>query len=51
MKKIVFQKLHKVIGAMLVFVMVVSLGDCAKPDSGPGTENPGYENKTEDNSA
>lgn len=50
-KKVVFQKLHKVIGSMLVFGMVVSLAACAKPNSNPGAENPAKGNAAEDNSA
>ncbi len=51
MKKVVFQKLHKVIGAMLVFGMVVSLAACAKSNSNPGAESPVKGNAAEDNSA
>ncbi len=51
MKKTIFQKLNKVVGVMLVFVMVVSLAACAKPDSTPGTKNPAKDNKTEEQSA
>ncbi|HBG10914.1 MAG TPA: ABC transporter substrate-binding protein, partial [Clostridium sp.] len=51
MKKAVFQKLHKAIGVMLVFAMVVSLAACAKSNPSPGTENPAKGNTTEDQSA
>ncbi len=51
MKKVVFQKLQKLIGSMLVFGMVVSLAACAKSNSNPGAENPAKGNAAEDNSA
>lgn len=48
MRKTVFQKLHKIIGFMLVFTMAVSLGACGK--SNLETDNPAQGNTAEDHS-